>query len=354
MDLAPSTQLLSLVNIWLAYVASAEPGMPFVIATLLSAKPGKWLDLSPVLTALYRIQHTITRFVHVWQPHGATAGGLRSALAALVYMGVLELGANPLNQKQNTKNPQTINTSRVAANQDLVGLLLNQPRLEPGVLSVRLTATGRQALLHNTVDTDFPFSNEPESQPFIVQPNYEVMVRPFTPPGKHWHLAAISDLVRPDQAYIYRVNKDTVIRALRAGWTEDALIDFLHTGGTETAPAQGKSGALLPVPQNVEYSIRTWSSGFGRCTVMRLAVVQCESEELADRLIAEGSLRDLLIGRVSPTALLVRDDALKKVITSLEKAGLPPPAEPVYVTDTETAERYGMPLPEQETLTWRK
>lgn len=322
MEKDPAEQLRSLLTPWLDYVAQSTPGVPFVITALLAAAPTDWLDLNSIFTVLIRLQHTIVSGMRVYEPYGAGVCTMRTALAALVYMGVLEIGSDP------ETNP--------------IGLLLGPDRLKPGSLWVRLHPAGRQALLDQPITPASTFAGQPPRSPLVVQPNFEVIVQPFSPTYVHWALTEMADLVRPDQAYVYRITRDSIIRARRAGLDAKDILAFLsnqeqHSATGQTAPRQ--------LPQNVEYSIRNWSSGFGRCVVMRIAIVQCENAALADRLLAEGALREMVIGRVSPTALLVRDDALKRVIGLLEKAGLPPPAEPVYVTDAETAQRCGMSLP---------
>jgi hypothetical protein len=320
LDLDPVQQMANGLQLWLNLVAQCKPGIMLVMAALLWAPSNSWVNLSNVMRQLSAWQRGTAREARLFFSHYAQGlEEMGSALAPLVYMGLMDIGSEEGNADD---------TPAVAL------LSLGDPRAGHVCLA-RLTPAGRQLLQGQAATLPLLPDKTP---PFVVQSNFEVLVQPLAAPRKHWFLSQIAELTRADHACIYTITRQSVLRGLRAGWTGDQILAFLSTGD-ETATAVGSE-----LPQNVAFSIGDWSSGHGRCTVMRIAVVQCESAALADRILAEGLLGNMAIGRVGPTALLVRDDALERVISLLEKAGLPPPERPVYVTDSSRASQYGMGL----------
>jgi hypothetical protein len=153
---------------------------------------------------------------------------------------------------------------------------------------------------------------------FFIQPNFELLVPARLDTALLWRLEEIADLDKPDWMMVYRVSRASVYRALRLGRGAGEILGLLE------------QHALNELPQNVAFSVRDWATAFGRIRFAAAFTLQCDTAALADELMASRSVRQYVLGRLSPTVLIVDRQRHADLIAALESEGYMP--SPIIVT----------------------
>lgn len=157
------------------------------------------------------------------------------------------------------------------------------------LVAFRLTADGARLL-----NGEPPQDGEAAAPNVVVQPNFQLFAFEPTDEGILFRLNQIADRVRVDQATEYRLTRESVFRAQRAGWEVAGILSFLDDVSN------------VPLPQNVRRSIEEWGAERERVTFRREAgVLQTASAAALDALIADGDVAPLLGRRVTPTMATV-------------------------------------------------
>ncbi len=148
--------------------------------------------------------------------------------------------------------------------------------------------------------------------PLLVNPDFEILVMPE---------GDVSDVVHTLDQYTkrektgdvvhFRVTREAIESAVGAGRSIDEFLAYLA--------ARSRN----PVPQNVEYSVRSWAGSVTFATYERGVVLRTRSEEAMDRLVAIEEVQALLVRRLLPDHALLRsvpDD--KKLLAKLREHGI--------------------------------
>lgn len=130
-----------------------------------------------------------------------------------------------------------------------------------------------------------------------IQPTFEVLVMPETPPRTWWEFDLMAELEQAGSAMRYRLTRESMYRALSAGWDAARIESFLAR--------HGKTG----LPQNVSFTLREWAGRFGRTAFVSVLLLRCEAPETADAIAASPRTGPYVCERVSPRDLAVREDA---------------------------------------------
>jgi hypothetical protein len=156
-------------------------------------------------------------------------------------------------------------------------------------VAFRVTADGAR-LLHGE---PLPEA-EPPAPNVVVQPNFQVFAFEPTDEGVLFRLDQMTERVRLEQAGEYRLSRDSVYRAQRAGWDTPAILQFLQSVST------------VPLPQNVRRSIEEWGAELERVVIRRgVGLLQGVDAATLDALLADDGLAPLLGRRVTPTAAII-------------------------------------------------
>ena len=86
-----------------------------------------------------------------------------------------------------------------------------------------------------------------------------------------------------------------MVRAVAGGATPDGILGLLESHGRN------------PVPQNVAYSIREWADRIRFISCERVFLLSAPDSETVDRVAELPSLRPLVLDRLSPTVLSLRE-----------------------------------------------
>jgi len=272
LDLSWAERWIDMVEATLRQSMSWYQNVFTALQVLLWAPPGKWL---PMGQALPRPRYN---------PASPTASqSLNQWLHRLAYLGLLEQAEDG----------------------------------DPASLPLRLTPLGRACLeaIYGQREGMPPDLLPTDERSFIVAPNFEV-VAPFSiHPRLLLEVGALADLVHADQALMFRISRNSIYRALKAGMDGEAILGVLRQGSPH------------PLPQNVEVTIREWVAAYGQVWLARFHLLRCADPEVAARLKASPRLQPFLAGELTPRDLILREGDLTFLPRILEKEGYLPRAE---------------------------
>jgi predicted XRE-type DNA-binding protein len=202
--------------------------------------------------------------------------------------------------------------------QRIYGMLVHQGLLAYGQLAdgtavIKLTALGRELLLAEKGELEETAPSEEKavpSMPWILQPNFDLLVPIETLPHIEAKLDELSELIRVDTMRIYRLTKASVCRAFGLGWTGQAILEFLR----------GQTGDM--VPGNVERMIEQWAAEFTRVRLFRAVVVECPDEGVATALKGQPDVAPHLRMSLTATHFLIDEGGMEAVQSALQNLGL--------------------------------
>jgi hypothetical protein len=152
-------------------------------------------------------------------------------------------------------------------------------------------------------------AQESEGGALIIQPNFEVVVMEFIP-------ALLDDLgqfaspVGYDRVATYRIEHRGVNLAIANGWTTDRILEVLQRH------------ARVPIPQNVEQSLRDWGGSVQRACFARALVIEADDPEVLEDLAAAKPLQRHVRKVARGAILLIQPDAnLRQIARELRAEG---------------------------------
>lgn len=147
---------------------------------------------------------------------------------------------------------------------------------------------------------------------FFVQPDFELIVPPDCSYRVRWELEMIAERIRHEHIAVYRLTRETVMRALNHGRSAEATIRFLERH------------AKYGVPDNVKTAISQWGDRQSQLRVETAAVLRLRDEATAKTICRDERIAPLLEEALGPTAWLVRSDKASELRALLEKLGYSP------------------------------
>ncbi|MDB5084671.1 MAG: hypothetical protein JWN30_1557 [Bacilli bacterium] len=196
----------------------------------------------------------------------------------------------------------------------IIGMLVHLGLLQYGSLStgvhvVRMNDSSVVPASWAQAEPDTQKETEPV---LFIQPNFEVLVPKECVDVYCKDLEDMADLRSVDMMRVYRINKTTTQRAIRVGWTDSSLFEFLDRA----------SGGLMPV--NVRRMMQTWMEEYGKVTLYKAAVMECRTPEVADEVVQLPGIKSEVWGRIGDRHLLIREEAFENVAKTLEQMGYSP------------------------------
>ncbi|NMP21300.1 helicase-associated domain-containing protein [Sulfobacillus harzensis] len=183
-----------------------------------------------------------------------------------------------------------------------LGDLLITDFWEPGPnYTGRLSASARAAL-----EGRF---EQPQPGESLVQPTGEILVPPTIPLAERWKVDGLASRVRSDRVSTYRLDLNAVKQGIRRG-----LDAAQHQRQLESMTRTG-------LPNNVQINLEDWYRAIGRHRLMEVTVVHSSTPE--DSRDVETVLGPEVLGRLSPTDLIIGSDRVKEVQKKMEKSGVP-------------------------------
>jgi len=131
----------------------------------------------------------------------------------------------------------------------------------------------------------------------VVNPDFEVLLFPDEgDPGLVYSVDRFAQRVKSDRIYQYRITATSIERAIVEGMTAAEILAVLS------------EKSRTEVPQNVIYSIRSWSEKVKAVRLQTCTILRAESREVLDRLQNQKKLKGMIEERLSPTVLVLRPD----------------------------------------------
>lgn len=123
---------------------------------------------------------------------------------------------------------------------------------------------------------------------FYVQPDFEIIVPPYTSLAVRWELECIAQFIRSDVVCLYHITKESITHALEEGRTADDIISFLQ------------AGAKYGVSENIAVMIQSWARSVGMLNVHAGEAGSSAIPPVSDSLIQEKINAGIVFARFAP------------------------------------------------------
>ncbi|WP_152392302.1 helicase-associated domain-containing protein [Paenibacillus guangzhouensis] len=163
---------------------------------------------------------------------------------------------------------------------------------------------------------------------FYVQPDLEIIVPPDVSFLTRWELECCADLIRSDQVAVYRLTKDSYMRAVDQGRSVQDLIDFLG------------QKSLSGLPESVRATLEHWRQQYGRVYLSEVVLLRCEDAEMAQRIQGMAQLLPQIIP-IGAFDFIVPSDQVDALRSTLDKAGITPRRQIESSANTESMTKIG-------------
>ena len=165
-------------------------------------------------------------------------------------------------------------------------------------IGLRLSRLGRRLLLDQE-------SAGGESKPLVVNPDFEVLVFPEGDIDDLLHaLDRFAVRENTGQVVHYRLDRERIERAAVSGTTPEEVIAFL----AEHARAE--------LPQNVVYSIRSWSDAVRSGTLERGLLFVASDPAIVQTVTSHPLLKDCVVRVVEPNMVFFDERVMERQIVS--------------------------------------
>jgi hypothetical protein len=147
---------------------------------------------------------------------------------------------------------------------------------------------------------------------FYVQSNFEILVPCTMSPQILWNLDGFAELQKSDQMMVYKINKNSVYRALLHNYTPATINGFLE------------KYSKTPIAQNITYSISQWGTSYGRIEFQEAILLKCDTKELAEELTMSPKIRPFIKEQIGPCYLVIKKEGYDELTQILSAQGYMP------------------------------
>lgn len=151
--------------------------------------------------------------------------------------------------------------------------------------------------------------NEVPQSFLYIQPNYEILVPGFAPLSLKWELLSCANLIKQEEMWIFKLNKNTAQGSLEKGKSAEDLIGFLQ------------SVSQAPIPENVKESIREWERQLQLVSFFDARIMKLNHAELAQELEKIPTISQYLQDKLGDCAYIVHVTDWDRLVIELEKRG---------------------------------
>jgi len=159
---------------------------------------------------------------------------------------------------------------------------------------------------------DLPAEENLRQKPLIINPDFEVIL---FKDGDNYDLITrmdrFAERTKTDNAYHYKITAKTIEKAVAEGMTVADILTLLS------------ENSRVGLPQNVIYSIREWAEKVKFVRLRETMLLRGRNKEVIDRILQSGSLKEIVMERIAPAVLLIRNGTeRKKLAAQLETMGI--------------------------------
>lgn len=182
---------------------------------------------------------------------------------------------------------------------------------ESGTVLYRLSKMGEKWLGNAiSLETDEDMVKQAiEDSLAILSPNFEILVPVGGDALYGWDLQTVADLVKNEKWRTYQLTRDSIYRAMLAGFDQQSIITFLTRIGA------------YEVPANVVKAITDWCNEYGKVHMEISCVVTAKDDITALQIERIQALRDRMVQQIGDRTYLFRVDDEGVVLSILRKLG---------------------------------
>ncbi|MCE9636617.1 MAG: helicase-associated domain-containing protein [Planctomycetes bacterium] len=184
-------------------------------------------------------------------------------------------------------------------------------------VAVRATDLGRRLVRGEPVSVPDAAPAERErgahpEKPLVVNPDFEVILFPDGDVNEVAHrLDRFATRTKSEEVQHYRIARDVVERAVVKGMPAEEILEFLELY------------SRVGVPQNVAYSIKEWATRVTFVRQREFVLLTALTPGAMDAVLAVDGVQRLLVERLSPTAVAIRQRITDwKTLESLRALGV--------------------------------
>lgn len=148
--------------------------------------------------------------------------------------------------------------------------------------------------------------------PFILQPDFEILVPPVTSYEGIWELECAANFIKKDGFAVYRLTKESFTYALERGRTKEQILEFLQ------------ENASYGVPETVSKAIQSWGEQFGRIRMEPVVLLECRDVSTAEYLEVADKFKSYLLDKIGERYFTVIPERAAELAELLSKAGISP------------------------------
>jgi hypothetical protein len=179
-----------------------------------------------------------------------------------------------------------------------------------GTKALQVTEVGHAILTGQPAEDHIP---EPK---LVVQPNFEVTVL-GAEAAMIWQLLKFTYPARYDQAALYSITKESVLRGLELGMSVEEMLGVL------------RQYSARDIPQNVAYSMADWARLFKPARLERVVLLETEDPDTLDAILASKILCRYPIRRIASNLAAIqlqgsnggKDHTLEHLVRRLRREG---------------------------------
>ncbi len=145
-----------------------------------------------------------------------------------------------------------------------------------GIVRVGETASGTKAVMVTELGHGLltgSGTDDPPQPRLVVQPNFEVTVLSASAPMV-WQLLKFADPVRYDQAALYTITRDSVLKGVEMGMSVEEMLKVL------------RDYSAREIPQNVAYSMADWARLFKPARLERVVLLETEDPDTLEAILS--------------------------------------------------------------------
>lgn len=154
---------------------------------------------------------------------------------------------------------------------------------------------------------------EESSRYLSVQPNGELIADAACPFSIRWELELLAELISDERIAVYRMEQETVARALENGRTRHSIRTFLKSA----------SGGE-PLPAAFEALMEVWCGRACRTWFAEAVLLRCDNEQMAAVIDNHPGLASMLTAKLGNKDYIVSRAHVSELRRLLQQAGYPP------------------------------
>lgn len=149
---------------------------------------------------------------------------------------------------------------------------------------------------------------------FYLTPSFEIMAPAGLAPILLFRIGELADLVGCDRANTYKIDEQSIERAMERGWRRDDVLQFL------------RDNSQIGLPDNVESTLKGWIGHRGDVEFHELTLLTVHKSQIR-KLEKNKQIKPYLLHRFAPGMYAIDPHKRGEIVALLEESGFEPAAE---------------------------